>query len=125
MFEKQGAVWNFPAAKRGHVDIRLRVRGAGVRVCLTDRWYNACDETVGDFAPVRFDIGDVERDRWIDARIDYDETTARLNLNGAPVAEAPLRCPAPYGLCYVHIQTLAEEEDFAGTLIKALSMAAD
>ena len=67
----------------------------------------------------------MERDRWIDARIDYDETTARRSRNGAPVAEAPLRCPAPYGLRYVHIQTLAEEEDFAGTLIKALSMAAD
>ena len=125
LFEKQGVVWNFPAAKRGHVDIRLRVRGAGVRVCLTDHWYNACDETVGDFAPVRFEIADVEKEKWIDARIDYDESAARLSLNGAPAAEAPLRCPAPYGLCYVHIQTLAEEEDFAGTLIKKLSMAAD
>ena len=101
------------------------MRGAGVRVCLTDHWYNACDETVGDFAPVRFDVADVEKEKWIDARIDYDESAARLSLNGAPAAEAPLRGSTPYGLCYVHIQTLAEEEDFAGTLIKKLSMAAD
>ena len=125
MSEKQGAVWNFPAARRGHVDIRLRVRGAGVRVCLTDHWYNACDETVGDFAPVRFDIADVEKDSWIDARIDYDECAARLSLNGVLAAEKPLHCSAPYGLCYVHIQTLAEKEDFDGTLIKRLSMAAE
>lgn len=124
LFEKQGVVWNFPAARRGRVSIRLRRQGAGVRICLMDHWYNACDETVGDFAPVCFDAGDVPMSAWSDVEIDYDEHEARLICNGMLCRTQALKGETPYGLCYLHIQTLAEEEDFEGTLIKRLDMTA-
>ena len=34
--EKQGLVWNFPAAKQGEITIQLRIDGAGLGVSLSD-----------------------------------------------------------------------------------------
>ncbi len=124
VFEKQGAVWNFPAAKRGEVSVRLRVEGAGVRLCLTDHWYNACDETVGDFAPFRLEVEDVAKDVWHDLIIRYDAQARAADalLDGRPWRRLEMQADAPYGLCYLHIQTLAEAEDFRGTYIKRMAM---
>ncbi|MBQ8600538.1 MAG: exo-alpha-sialidase [Clostridia bacterium] len=36
VYKKQGAVWNFPASKKGRVEVELRVVKSGVALCLTD-----------------------------------------------------------------------------------------
>ncbi len=43
--DNQGAVWNFPAAKNGSVNIRLKIprEAANVDLILNDRWFNPTD----------------------------------------------------------------------------------
>lgn len=50
--QNQGAVWNFPAGNTGRVTIKLRLEkgGSGVQIALTDRWFNAPDPSVDQFA---------------------------------------------------------------------------
>ncbi len=121
VLEKQGVVWNFPAAGAGTVSVRLRVEGNGVQLCLSDHWFNACDETVAEQAIVRFEVADAPKDRWIDVTIEFGGEKAVLKVNGTRCAECAYRFPAPCGLSYLHIQTLAGEQDFQGTLIKSLA----
>lgn len=119
VYKKQGAVWNFPASGKGRVEVELCVKGYGVRVCLTDRWYNPCDETVADEAAVRV-LFDKKCD-WTKLVIEYDTEHGifTVNRNGEN-EEFEFDIEAPCGLCYLHIQTLAENEDFEGTLIRSL-----
>ena len=46
--EVQGAVWNYPAARKGTLRIELRIEGAPLRISLTDRWFNPVDVSVAD-----------------------------------------------------------------------------
>lgn len=120
LYKKQGVVWNFPAARRAKVEVELSVVGCGVNVALTDRHFNACDETVGDEAALLLPVSE-RTDGFALLVIDYDldRGYARYTL-GERTGELALRADAPHGLSYLHIQTLAEKEDFAGTLIRRM-----
>ncbi len=123
VYKKQGAVWNFPASAAGRVTVELSVRGSGVRLCLSDHWYNPCDETVADEASVAAEI--VEKGDFTTVSIEYDtqKRTARL-IGETEQRELSFGADAPYGLCYLHIQTLAEKQDTQGTLIRSLAQTA-
>lgn len=122
IYEKQGVVWNFPALQKGEVTIRLRREDSGIVVSLLDHWYNACDESVAEFAPLSFELNDIEKDLWHDIRICFNskDKTAEVTIDGIIYRSLTFRCDCPYGLCYLHIQTLATTEDFKGTIIKKL-----
>jgi len=124
VFEKQGVVWNFPAARKGEVSVRLRREGSGVAICLLDHWYNACDESVTEFAPVRFMLDDLAKDGWHDVSIRFDTAAGKADIfiDGVCRDSLAMRADCPYGLCYLHIQTLAEAEDFEGTIVKKMAM---
>lgn len=129
VYKKQGAVWNYPATTRGKVSVRFMIRGSGIAVSLTDHWYNACDETVRDgvFCSLSVTAQDTAPDVWhdMDIRYDTDMGTAAVYLDGVLWRNLTAAVPAPMGLCYLHLQTLAEDEDQAGTLIKTLSKTAE
>ncbi|MBO5050697.1 MAG: exo-alpha-sialidase [Clostridia bacterium] len=117
VYKKQGVVWNFPASHAGQVTLRLRVLGQGVRICLTDRWYNPADETVALEAPVSCTWE--TPGGWVDLRIVYDLPAGKAIFFAGDVEhELALQGTAPNGLSYLHVQTLAESEDQQGTLIK-------
>lgn len=122
-YKKQGVVWNFPSSSKGRVEAELCTVGSGVRVCLTDRWYNPCDETVAEEAAVRvlFD----EKCDWTKLVIEYDTELGvfTVSKNGEN-KKLNFFADAPCGLSYLHIQTLAEEEDFEGTLIRSMKKTA-
>ncbi len=121
VYQKQGAVWNFPASKRGEVSLRLRVAGSGVAISLCDHWYNPCDEYARREAHFSFEHSEKREEGWDELGFVYD-TEARVcevRLNGVSRAVLPMRCDAPYGLCYLHLQTLAERRDLCGTLVKS------
>ncbi len=120
LFEKkQGVVWNFPAAKRGRVEIELSVVGYGVRTALTDRWYNPCDVTAGNEAAFCIDISD--KCDFSTLSIEYDtENGKAVVTHGEFSCTLDMRTPTPHGISYLHIQTLAEETDSKGTLIRTL-----
>jgi hypothetical protein len=119
VYKKQGVVWNFPASRRGRVEVKLSVLGSGVRLSLSDHWYNPADETVADATHVSLPI--TESNGWMTVALDYDTEQGTVHITaGERQFDLPLRQQAPSGLCYLHIQTLAETEDLRGTLIKSL-----
>lgn len=123
VYKKQGVVWNFPASLRGKVEIELCVKESGVRISLTDHWYNPTDETVASEAHITFKVED--KCDWTTVTVDYDmqSMTARITALGTTYEEK-IGTAAVNGLSYLHIQTLAEEEDFEGTLIKSFRQTA-
>ncbi len=123
-YQKQGMVWNFPAAHKGDITVSLRVIGCGVCISLCDHWYNACDETVGDEAPFVIDVTHTPTDAWTQITFAFDTTVGSCTVSGLPDGERSLtmRTAAPCGLSYLHIQTLADSADFDGTLIRSLRM---
>ena len=125
----QGLVWNFPAAHKGSVRIKLRVNGTGLRVSLLDYWQNPCDITVRDDA-VFTDIITKEQtdcESWNEAEIRFDTAlnTAVLFINGKQVKQLSAQVSAPNGLCYLHLQTAYAEGDCEGSLIKQLDFCSE
>lgn len=118
VFKKQGVVWNFPASHKGRIEIEMEVLGSGVGISLTDHWYNPCDETVASEACYYFEVS--QKSDWFNVCIEYDTQmgSAYIVLNNKK-QYVNARSLAPNGLCYLHIQTLAQSEDFKGTLIKS------
>lgn len=119
VYQKQGAVWNFPTSEKGRVEIKLSVKGSGVRICLTDHWYNPVDETVADEAHASIEVS--KKCDWTVVSIDYDTEQGKVTYTvGDEVVHGEINACAPNGLSYLHIQSLAEEQDFEGTIIKYL-----
>ncbi len=122
VYKKQGAVWNYPASKKGSASVRLMRLGAGVRISLLDRWLNPADEYASDSAFVSVDTDSLEPRVWHDLELRYDteDMTAELLINGESRGSIKAKNPSENGLSYLHIQTLAESEDRSGTLVKRL-----
>ncbi len=121
--ERQGMVWNFPAAKRGELKLELRVEGAGVKVRLCDHWMNACDEYAGLYAAYDFELDAriLPVGVWNVVTVAFDEENAVVSLEDKTLFTVPARFAAPNGLSYLHLQTMAEGTDFKGTLVRKLS----
>ncbi|MDR1141148.1 MAG: hypothetical protein LBL62_05605, partial [Planctomycetaceae bacterium] len=124
--EVQGVVWNFPATGNGEIKVRLRVRGEGIRLSLTDRWFNPIDVTIKDLAQFTFVVGknDLPADNWTEIRIVWntEKRTAELFNGDKILFHKDMQTETEHGLSYLHIQSLAETEDSKGTLIKKLEM---
>lgn len=135
VFDKDGAVWNFPAAVKGSFSARIMLLpgGGGGRICLVDRWFNPTDPVVQDYSmyvltiPGDGHLGDdvaVTPGRWHDLRFDWDDSqssTCKMTIDGGPMTlTLPLVRPGANGVCYVHIQALAAEEDQRGFLIDSV-----
>lgn len=124
--EVQGAVWNFPAAHSGELTVRLRIEGEGVRLSLTDRWFNPVDVTISHYARFSFalDRETVLCGRWVDIKIVWDAKTnkAAMVAGDKELAAVDARAESEHGISYLHIQSMAKKVDTGGTLIKKLSM---
>lgn len=119
VYKKQGVVWNFPASKKGRVEIELSVISSGVSVSLTDHWYNPVDETVAEEAHINIKVED--KCDWTTLAVEYDTEFGMADVFvGDKKYSVRIRENAPNGLSYIHIQTLAETQDLEGTLIKTL-----
>jgi hypothetical protein len=118
-----GAVWNFPAARHGRLEMRLRCREGfgGATVHLTGRMFEPCDPTVAQHAvfslPVSSD-GHISRsetvplDEWFDLAFDWDldQRTCVVSVNGEQrVWLKPAYTPSA-GVCYVHLQRRGEAD---------------
>lgn len=118
VYKKQGVVWNFPASFKGKVEVELSVLQSGVRICLTDHWYNPADDYISEEAPIFFDVTD--SDGWTKICVQYDLKMQIATVTvGNKVTEFKIDKEAPNGLSYLHIQSLAESSDQKGTLIRS------
>ena len=121
----QGMVWNFPAARRGVVRLRCAIGKGGLKISLADHWINPTDPTVLMWAQFGFMLrgNGVMTDYTI--MFDTKAGIARLATEEQTVAIARLSADAPYGLCYLHIQTASMSGDSEGSLIKSFSMTSE
>ena len=119
VYKKQGVVWNFPALKKGRTEIVLSVVGSGVRISLTDRWFNPCDETIDEYAAICYDVK--EKCPFLTVAVEYDteKKLAKLYI-GEKHVDLEFKTSAPNGISYLHIQTLATKKDLEGTLLRSL-----
>lgn len=127
--EKQGVVWNFPAAQAGEVEFECRVDGAGVLVSLCDHWINPCDWAIRERAmsSVPMTAQDIGGGTWLVVKFAWNLATKTVTMtaNGRE-RSFPLRTDgfSPAGVSYLHLQTLAESHDPKGTYIRWFKMRA-
>lgn len=120
----QGMVWNFPATSNGNLCMDMRVQGEGVRVSLTDRWGNPTDETVRYWTQYSIEIlsGMMGNGEWTRLKWVWSGNRIQLYRDGEFLLEEQMRNAAPYGLCYLHVQTISRHSDALGTWIKRIKM---
>ena len=126
--EKQGAVWAFPAADKGRLSVRMMVKGAGLRFCLAGVWLNPSEEYASEHSPFHFDIDGrcVDKDVWLDIAVEFDCEAGRAAVYDGErlLFRVRMTGKAPMGIMYLHMQTLAECEDFGGSYIKRMDFEA-
>jgi len=93
--DNDGAVWNFPAAKRG--TLTLRVRGSG-QISLTDRMFEPCDDTGEKLAVFTLPISS---DSWQTFRLVWNEKLCTVT----PGNKLATRAPADDGLSYLRLRS--------------------
>lgn len=122
----QGIVWNFPATRKGELKIDCRIDRAGFRLSLTDHWINPCDSFNPRMAPVTYEISEplIGGGTWhqIVCIWDLDTHKAQIFCANKAIAETDIATIPPFGLSYLHLQTLAEDTDAKGTYFRAFSM---
>lgn len=119
----QGAVWNFPAAFCGEVHVALSVRGAGLRLSLLDHWMNPIDLTVERYAQFTcvLHASDTPGDGYTDVCLRFDTAAGEAVVRaGGAEYKLPMQGNAPNGFCYLHLQTVSDRGDAAGTLVKRM-----
>lgn len=120
----QGATWNFPTMKKGEVWFEMRVDGAGLRVSLTDRWFNACDEYIWYYAQMTCEVDKrcIDAEKWVTIKIDFDteQKTATVYCDDEKLFDVTIKDDAPNGFSYLHLLTLAEKPDAKGSYIREI-----
>lgn len=125
--ELQGAVWNFPAAARGTLKLQLRIEGSGLLVRLCDHWMNPSDEYAGLYAVYDFELDSrtLEPAVWHDVTIAFDRDQASVFCENRLLFYVRQKAPAPTGISYLHMQTMAECHDPCGTLVRRMEFYGD
>ena len=125
--DRQGIVWNFPAARKGRFETECRIDGEGFRLALTDHWINPSDETNPQRSPIVREITANDLGKgWHRLVCEWDETRAVFSCDGKVLATVAIDAGKfpKFGLSYVHLQTLAEGLDAQGAYFRQFSMAA-
>ncbi len=139
VFSRDGAVWNFPAAKKGVLTVRIKLlSGGGMRLCLLDRWVNPTDPVVRDYAMFALEVpGDgtvggssaLSPGDWHTVTLEWDDTRAadcRVQVDGKPLANPlPLLHSSLDGISYAHFQALSDVADGQGFLIESVEGGSD
>ena len=122
---RQGAAWNFPACRSGNLTIPLHIAGAGLRLSLADRWFNPCDEYVGELAQFSVVVTREmlpETPFWNEVSLEWDLDAGNITLviAGKRTGFHPRDAVAPAGFSNLHIQTTGETTDYAGGMVRCL-----
>ncbi len=118
----QGVVWNFPTSKTGTVMAELRLVEKRIRISLTDRWFNPCDEYCGELAQASFEIdtNDVEPDVFTKVYISYDteKRFVQVRDDERVYFNVKMKDEAPVGFSYIIIQCATDGESKGAYLKK-------
>ena len=139
-----GAIWNFPLAAAGAVNVRFKVAPGygGGEVALLDRMVNPSDDTAGNpprRAVYLLDLQSIDGivpGQWhtLTLRWDVRAGTCRIELDGQTVrslkphvandladAQPPQSRAVPNGLSYLMLRSTAARPDPAGWLVDSVS----
>jgi len=126
--DRQGIVWNFPAAEKGVVELDVRIAKSGFRLTLADHWMNPCDETGPGLSPFNIEVtSELIGKDWcrLAAAFDGATRTVKLSVNGKPVKTLAYTGENLAPISYLHLQTLAEDTDTEGTYFRSFDMKAE
>jgi hypothetical protein len=129
--QNQGTVWNFPSGHTGLLTTKVRLEkgGAGLQIALTDRWFNASDPSVDQFANYVLKIDangkTAEGKRLLTPGMTHELTfvwhdvnkkgPASIKLDGKMTTiKLPCKQPCPNGISYVHFYNPATNTDTHG-----------
>jgi hypothetical protein len=132
VYEKEGAVWNFPCWEQGSLKLRLRMpKGSqGTQICLVDRWFNPVDPVVSHFAQhvLRLDeegrineVPALKPDTWAYLEIRWNKDGTRFRVGEDAWHDLPLVFGTRNGISYLHLQSAASQADPHGVLIESVS----
>lgn len=123
-----GAVWNFPIAKKGRLTLTASISGKGLRVSFLDHWMNPCDETVEYFAnftiklrPDMHPRGEMFSEFIFE--FDCDKNLVKIYCSDYLFLEKNLDGSFPSGLCYLHMQSV-DENDTCGAYVSKIDFKA-
>lgn len=118
-----GVVWNFPMSRCGEVTAEVKIAADCLRISLSDRWYNACDDQATNTLPYYFeldrrDIGD----GFTAIRVCFDvaQPYANVYADDRLLFRIPRHTEVPTGISYLMLQCIAGGAS-EGSYIRSLS----
>jgi hypothetical protein len=132
--EGDGAAWNFPAGRNGKLTLRLRIEKdfGGAQISLADRFFNPCDDNGERKAPFALAIcpngriannTHLEPGRWYTLDLQWtSDGKCRVALDAQPTMTLTARNPAPNGVSYLRLRSLAKSVDTNGFLVASVKV---
>lgn len=119
--DRTGVAWNFPAARKGVVEIECRLEGKEFWIALSDHWINPSDEYNFHKSPVVFmvDPSEVGARQWITVCIGWKDGRAALKVGDNVVGSQLLDRVPRHGLSYLHLRSTRMSEDRMGTYFRS------
>jgi len=123
MTKTQGVVWNFPMMRAGEVTAEIRIAADRLRISLSDRWYNACDDQAICSLPYWFELD--ARDigtGFTRLRIlcDVEKSFAEVFAADRLLFRILRHAEVPTGISYLMLQCIAPGES-EGSYIRRLT----
>ncbi len=110
----RGAVWNFPAMRKGEFTASLKIPSgsSGVSMLLNDRWFNPSDTVAGYECIYRLNLDrkqlGIKDDKWHEITVEWDldkgaKHSAVVKVDGKKRnIKVPQLNPSLHGISYVH-----------------------
>lgn len=127
--DADGAVWNYPAGRRGKLALRLQVQKdfGGAQIGLTDRMFDPTDDTGEKQSAFALRIepdSPLEPAKWHTIELAWDtaKKECAVTIDGKPAPSLPMQHLAPDGLSYLRLRSLATAIDPAGSLVESVKV---
>jgi len=130
-----GAMWNFPLARKGDLTLRIRLQPhfAGGVVSLTDRFFNPEDPAGEKEAIFTLPLGAdgrislqnaLQPDRWYTLQLEWDVSarTCLVSVAGEPKVYLKPSYTPTHGISYLRLRSTAERADPAGFLVESVKV---
>jgi hypothetical protein len=128
-----GAVWNFPAGRQGHLTLRIMLAEgfAGASIALADRFIQPTDDAGEKKVLFNLPIGPdgalpggtcLETGRWHTVELAWELESRRCHMrtDGRPAAVLVQSSDHCAGVSYLRLRSTAERVDPAGLLVESV-----